>query len=409
MNNRQVPQSAWAKYFNQLGSCYGVSDLLSLNSEQLIQTAQNRTGLLDFGDSAFMEPFDILLKSLDEEAELTVVGRLFAIADMLRVLESRLEIVEQEKRCPEIADEVIETPIFVMGMGRTGTTILHELLAQDPVNRAPLLNEMISPSPESRRYSGGLSKLGVADAYAKIYDEIDPSWITKHESAGDLPNECSYMMNHEFMGTTFFGSYNVVSHVIWDSQVDQRRGYQIHQRILKMLQWSNPRKRFVLKDPAHLGRLPELLETYPDAKLVHTHRDPTKVVASTLSLMASNRLMRSESFDAAGLAEMMNYGQCASLEKCIEDRQAGHVPEDQIADVRFSEFMQDPVAQVEKLYQHWGWELSEQARHNMSQFMAAKPKGKHGKHQYAFDEVIGLDRERKRFKRYMDYYNIASE
>jgi hypothetical protein len=329
--------------------------------------------------------------------------------DMLRLLESRLEIVDQEKRFPEIADEVIQTPIFVMGMGRTGTTILHELLAQDPENRAPLLCEMISPALESRRYSDAFTKLAAGDAYAKIYDEIDPSWITKHESAGDLPNECSYMMNHEFMGTTFFGSYNVISHVIWDSQVDQRRGYRIHERILKMLQWKNPRKRFVLKDPAHLGRIPLLLETYPDAKLVHTHRDPTKVVASTVSLMASNRLMRSESFDAAPLAEAMNDGQCAALEKCIKDRKAGRVPAEQIADVHFADFMKDPVAEVEKLYRHWGWDLSDQARANMTAFMDAKPKAQHGKHQYAYAEVIDLDVERERFRKYTDHYGIEPE
>ena len=249
----------------------------------------------------------------------------------------------------------------------------------------------------------------MADAFVKILDEVDPSWLTKHESAGDLPNECSYMMNHEFMGTTFFGSYNAIGHVAWESQADPRRGYGMHQRILKMLQWNHPRKRFALKDPSHLGRLPQLLEIYPDAKIVHTHRDPTKVVASTLSLMASNRHMRSDRFDAAGLAEAMNAGQCAALEKCIRDREAGRVAADQIADVHFSDFLQDPVAQVERIYRHWGWELSEEARSNMTAFMAAKPKDKFGKHEYVYDEVIDLDRERERFQNYMDHYGIAAE
>lgn len=409
MTERRVSLANWARYINEFGASYGLAAMLPLDRERLLQCARERTGLSDFGDAAFIEPLDLLLKGLEEEAELTVLGRFYALADMLRILESRLEIIDIEKRHPEIADEEITTPIFVLGMGRTGTTILHELLAQDPANRAPLLHEMLSPAPESRRYAGGLTPVGVADAFVKLLDEIDPTWLTKHESAGDLPNECSYMMNHEFMGTSFFGWYNAVSHMLWNSQVDQRRGYRMHQRVLRILQWRSRPRRYVLKDPAHLGRLPELLEFYPDARIVHTHRDPTRVVASTVSLMASNRLMRSDRFDAAATAEMMNYGQCAALEKCIADREAGRVPAGQIADIHFSDFMADPVAQVERLYRQWGWELSGEARERMTRFMAAKPKGKHGKHVYAYEEVIDLELERERFSRYMDYYNIAPE
>ena len=160
MSQSRVRLSDWARYINEFGACFGVADLLSLDRDELLETAKARTGLSDFGDSAFLEPLGILLKSLDEQAELSVLGRFLAIADMLRVLESRLEIVDLENRHPEIADEVIETPIFVLGMGRTGTTILHELLAQDPANRAPLLNEMLSPSPESRRYRDGPDEAG---------------------------------------------------------------------------------------------------------------------------------------------------------------------------------------------------------------------------------------------------------
>jgi len=106
---------------------------------------------------------------------------------------------------------------------------------------------------------------------------------------------------------------------------------------------------------------------------------------------------------------MMNYGQSAGLERCIDDRAAGVVAPGQIADVHFADFMADPVAEVEKIYRHWGWELSEEARLKMTEFMAAKPKGKHGKHEYAYSEVIDMDRERERFKRYMDHYNITPE
>ena len=168
MNERQVPQATWTRYLNTMGSSVGAGFLIPLEEETLIQAAMEQTGLSDFGDSGFREPLSILLRSLNEEADLTLTGRLLAACDILRILESRLRIIDTEKKHPEIADEVIASPIFVVGMGRTGTTILHELLQQDPANRAPLLWEMINPAPPFSPTVDSQERVAVASSVQKL-------------------------------------------------------------------------------------------------------------------------------------------------------------------------------------------------------------------------------------------------
>lgn len=204
-DNRQVPQADWTRSLNIMGRALGMNSLIRLEAQILLAAAVERVGLSDFGDPGFLEPLSVLLHSLEEEAELTFTGRLLAAADVLRILESRLRIIDTEKKHPEIAAESIDSPIFVLGMGRTGTTILHELLAQDPANRAPLLWEMVNPAPPIQPGSDPGEKLEFADAFIRLFDEIDSSYVAKHEGGGALTNECSYMMAHEVYGTN--GTY----------------------------------------------------------------------------------------------------------------------------------------------------------------------------------------------------------
>jgi len=406
MSSPQIPQADWARYLNTMGAQLGSRPMVPLDEEGLLAAATQQTGLADFGDPGFREPLRIVLRALETEAELTLTGRLLAAADVLRLLESRLRIIDTEKKHPEIANETISSPIFVLGMGRTGTTILHELLQQDPGNRAPLLWEMMSPAPPSPPGADHREKLALADAFMHVWDEIDPSYKTKHEGGGALTNECTFMMLHEFYGDPFIGCHDVPSYAMWMAQADPTPAYRMHKRILQMLQWRHAPKR---KAPAHLSVLPILLSIYPDAKIAHTHRDPVKVVHSVTSLIASLRLMRSEKFDAESITEGMNVGQVMGLEKVIHERERGVVPATQIADVFFTEFMRNPVGEVEKLYAHWGLALSDEARQAMQIYMEARPRTKHGKHEYAYAEAVDIDKERRRYKRYMEHYGIEPE
>ncbi len=408
-SERHVPQANWVRFLNTIDRSVGASSLIPLDSAHLMQIACEQTGLSDFGDSAFQASLTVLLGSLREEASLTLVGRLLVACDVLRVLESRLRIIDTEKRHPAIADEQIRSPIFVLGMARTGTTILHQLLAQDPNNRAPLVWEMFNPAPPVPQGASREERLSVADAFMKLCNEIDSSYLAKHEERGDQTSECCLMMLHEFGGSNMFGGHEVPRFIALQGKTDPIAALRMHKRILQVLQWGREPKHWVLKDPTHLAYLPSLLSVYPDAKIVHTHRDPAQAMHSTTSLLASLRLMRSDQFDARAITVQMNIGQCMSLEKVIEERQSGAIPAKQIADVFFNEFLKDPVAQVERLYEHWGLELTVQAKSAMQAYMKSRPRTEHGRHEYAYADAVEIESDMKQFARYMDYYQIKRE
>jgi hypothetical protein len=152
-----------------------------------------------------------------------------------------------------------------------------------------------------------------------------------------------------------------------------------------------------------------LLEIYPDAKVIHTHRDPAVVVQSFISLIASLRLMRSDAFDAVAASEMLNAGMVRNLEKVIDEREKGLLPRDQIADVHFGDLMRDPLGEIARVYAQLGLEFTSEARDAIAGYIRARPRTKHGEHVYAFSDVVDLRRERERYARYVEYYGIERE
>ncbi len=408
---RQVPQAAWAGQLNLSGKMMGAELIVPLETKQLLADACTMTGLSDYGDEHFKEGLQVLVKSLNEEAQLNLTGRLLVSQEIRRVLQSRLRVIEFEKQHPEVHDEVIETPIFIIGMGRTGSTILHEYLAHDPHNRAPLVWEMRLPCPidPSLSVEDDIAlRRAISDAESGIQYEIDRSLITKHEQRADLPEECSQLMAYEFTSGHFFSRCNIPSYAAWNATTNVKPALEMHKRILKVLQFqSGKQQRWVLKYGGHMPYIPTLLETYPDARLIHTHRYPVEVVKSFVSLMASTRLARSDSFDPEAASEMLNGGMSRIVEKIIGDRESDAIPASQIADLHFKDLMEHGVAALEKTYQALGLSLSEEAKVSIEKYRSERPRSKHGAHEYAYAEAVDLDKERQRYAKYVEYYGIT--
>lgn len=409
--NTEVPQAAWAQDLNRLGDCIGAADIVPMEMGSLLQSAQAKTGLSDFGDDGFREGLDILINSLNEEAALTLTGRLIARTEISRLLHSRLAIVETEKCHPEIADEEIIEPLFIVGMGRTGSSILYEYFMQDPAHRAPLAFEKKLPC-------AGLldvNPISWIEAETRLMYEVDSSLISKHEAHAHLPEECSQLMAHEFQSGHFFSRNNVPAYALWNAMSDVRPALIMHKRILKILQWQRRQvdqqipSRWILKYGGHMANMPALFEIYPDAKVVHTHRDPAVVVQSMTSLIASLRLMRSDQFDAPAAAEMLNAGMCRGLEKIIQERQDAVIPNRQIVDIHFSDLMRDTTGTIAKAYQALEMPFTHDAQAAIEAYMQARPRSKHGKHHYAYADAVDLPRERERFHNYLRHYNIVAE
>ncbi|MDB5986338.1 MAG: sulfotransferase [Nevskia sp.] len=412
-NERQVPQANWVRELNTAGRYLGPEKVVPMNVAQLLEDAKAQTGLSDFGSDSFREGLEVLIDALNREAQLSLIGRLVAGEEIRRVLQSRLRVIAFEKRHPEVQSEKIAAPVFIIGMGRTGSTILHEYLSKDPAHRAPLLWEMRLPCPIDSRLSPEedvAARIAWSEAETRIQYEIDESLVSKHEQRWDLPEECSQLMAYEFRSGHFFSRNNVPSYAQWNARADVRPALEMHKRILKILQFqSGKQRRWVLKYGGHMPHIPALLEVYPDARIIHTHRDPAAVVQSFVSLMASTRLMRSDLFDAAQASEMLNAGMSRIVNKVIAERESGVIPAAQIADIHFKPLMADALGEIRRAYEQLGLPFTEQGSAEIERYVKERPRTKHGKHEYAYADVVDLERERQRYADYVRHYGIEEE
>ena len=272
--------------------------LVELDEGALLDRARRLTGLADFGDPFFREPMRVLLDSFETEAELTMLGRVIARTDVVRLLENRLRMTDVLTHYPEIAEGEVRQPIFIVGLPRTGTTILHELMAQDPANRVPMTWEVMHPwPPPTRETYDSDPRIAIVDQHFSGVDRLIPRFKRMHPMGAQLPQECVALTAHDFASMLFSTTHWVPSYQAWLDRADLRWVYAAHRRQLQYLQWRCPADRWVLKSPGHLWALDALLAIYPDARIVQTHRDPLKVIASLANLVALLRSMSSDRID----------------------------------------------------------------------------------------------------------------
>jgi hypothetical protein len=375
------------------------------------QATRNTGGLEDFGDPAFRTPLGRLIDSLENEADLTPLGRMIAKRDIVRLLENRLYMTAELKRRPEISEAGIERPLFIIGLPRTGTSILHELFAQDPANRVPMTWEALWPwpPPESATFESD-PRIGRAEKQLAGVDRVVPGFKAMHRMGARLPQECVALTAHDFASMIFHTSYNVPSYQQWLDGADLVPVYASHKRQLQYLQSRHAAERWVLKSPGHLWALEALLAAYPDARIVQTHRDPLKVVASLSSLVTLLRGMVSQGSDRLAVASDWSPRLAQGLRYSMEARDRLVLGPEQIMDLQFKEFLKDEIAAVASIYDHFGMEFSAQAEARMRKFLADHPHDKHGKHSYRLSDS-GLDEkeERARYADYQERFSVASE
>jgi hypothetical protein len=380
--------------------------MVSLRPEDLRVAAVATTGLDDFGDTWWEEPFRRLCASLDGESRLHLPGRLRARGELQTVLQNRLRMVALWKKEPAVLRQEVRAPIVVTGLGRSGTTLLHELLACDPDNRPPLLWELLHTVPYEDA-SGDL-----CDDEIKLMDEIVPAFTAMHENGGRLPTECIFAFAHQFSSDIFTGLYNVSEYTVWRSGIDQAPIYDWHKRHLQTLQWvtERPTTRWVVKAPSHLSALPLLFSTYPDARVVITHRDPLRVIGSLADLMATLHYMHSDHVDHAVLVEFMAMGLEHQMDHVAAERDAGAVPNDQIADVVYKDLVADPVGVIEGLYAGWDLPVTDAFRSALQAYLAARHTGRASGHDYSFaDTGLDLATHRALLQPYQERFAVPSE
>ncbi len=384
--------------------------LVRLDEASLCARAMRDTGLQNFGDDRFREPLARLLGSFEREAALTLLGRIIARADVVRLLANRLRMVDAWARHPEIEAAPIRRPLFIVGLPRTGTSILHELMAQDPSNRVPMTWEVMHPwpPPERTTYDTDARIAQVEKHFAGI-DRVMPGFKKMHPMGPRLPQECVALTAHDFATMIFSTTHRVPSYQAWLDRADLRWVYASHRRQLQYLQWHCPAERWVLKSPGHLWALDALLAVYPDADIVQTHRDPLTVIASLASLVAVLRGMASDVIDPVAIGAEWSARLADGLERAMAVR--ARLPDSiRVFDMHFAEFIRDEIGMVRRIYAHFGRTLDADAEACMRRFLAANPKDKYGAHRYKL-AAAGLDpaTERRRYAAYQERFGIPSE
>lgn len=380
---------------------------------RLVDAAMATTGEDDFGEPSWQEGLDILLDSLQNEARLNELGVEIAAGEIAAYLAIRLSINSWRRDHPVVADGVIERPVVIVGQPRTGTTILYDLLSQDPALRAPLTWEVDRPvpPPETESY---LSDPRIEEVQATIdmAESLIPGFTTFHPIGATLGQECVRMTASDFRSLIFPTQYRVPTYNHWLlHDADLGSAYRWHRRYLQHLQSRHPGEQWLLKSPAHLWHLDALATEYPDAIVVQPHRDPLKVIASTSALAAHLRGLASDKPSIAELAEGYADDIFLGLDRGIEARDRGTFPPSQIFDVHFTEFVADPLATIAKVYVALGRELTASTEARMRSFLAENPgDGNSGGNRYRFSDT-GLDAGalRERSSRYQERFGVESE
>jgi Sulfotransferase family len=396
----------------------GILDLMaeagataSLDPATLMATARADTGLEDYGSDDFVERLDLLCCALRDEARLDAAGVLAQSVFVSGLLRNRLLLEDLLIRHPEILDQEIAPPIVICGLPRTGTTHLHNLMSSDPALRSlpywesiePVLAEREGPAaggpdPRRERTEAGLTFLDLAM----------PEFKRMHEMTVDHVHEEIQLLAIDFSSMLFETIAPIPS---WRDHYlarDQRPSYAYLKKILQALQWLRGGTRWVLKSPQHLEQFPALLDTFPGATFVVTHRDPVSVTASMVTMLAYSLRLGHDPVDLPWVGDYWSDRLRRMLQSCVDAREV--LPAAQTIDVRFDEFMADDVAMVRRIYQVADQPFGSDVEAAMTAFMGANPRGRHGAVLYDLDQ-FGLDRThlRRTFAFYVDRFGITEE
>jgi hypothetical protein len=379
--------------------------------DALIAQACDLAGSDDFGEpDGWRDNLALLADGLATEARLSDLGVEIAVMDIVNPLAHRLRITQWRKENPAIATAPVERPIFILGQPRTGTTILFDLLAQDPDLRPPLTWEVDAPwpVPQPDTYADD-PRIAQTQANLDMSELIVPGLLTFHPMGARVGQECVRIWAAQFCSMIFSVQYRLPTYYRWLlHDADHRNAYRYHRIFLQHLQ-SGVSGQWLLKSPAHLWQLDALVAEYPDALIVQTHRDPLNVISSIAALTTYVRRLASDHTDIGECAQQSREEILVGLERSMSIRDSGVLAPGQIVDVQFADFIRDPFATIRELYTALGRDLTPVAERRMRDFLAAHP-GDGGGARYTWaDTGLDADEVRAQVATYQERFGVPTE
>lgn len=355
-----------------------------LNANRIIAKATKKANYKEELPKELVLGINQLVNSINKESETNTFGALAIKTLFERTLYQRLKIEQEIASNPEIEKTPIVQPVFIIGMPRTGTTILHALMHEDAANRSPLAWECLIPYPVAtpENFTNNDALATVTKEFNQLF-KLVPDFKKKHHMEPNSPQECIGINALDFNTFQIAAQVYVPSYMEWFfNEADRLSTMRFHKRFLQYLQSGGVKaERWLLKSPVHLMRLKEIFEVYPDAKIIMTHRHPSKVVASAASLVSSVRSLYSDAEDPirSGREQLATWSKY--FNRFLEDRQNLN-KENQIIDLQFEDFVKDQLGTVKEIYKKFNWNLDEATEAKMKNFLAQNPKDKHGAHHY---------------------------
>ena len=398
------------RVFNGIGRAGGALGLShSLDVGKLVNHANRKTGLADFGDDGHFRALEVLVRSINDEARLTATGRLIQKSRLADALVHRLRIEDLLRRHPEIHDIELGTIVLVTGLQRTGTTLLQRLLNSHPGILGVSGMEALEPVPAGNASVRGADARKLRARLAQgVVSYLSPQFAAVHPIDHNEPEEDVLLLDLNFMSQSPEATMHVPSYSRWLESQDHRPTYEYFLKVLKVLCWQRPRSQWVLKTPHHMEYLDVFLNTFPDATVVQTHRDPRKALPSFCSMVAHGRGIFSDRI------EPMEIGRhwCRKTRRMVDLTMRARAGAEgaRFHDVSYYDLMKDPIAELKGICRHAGIGFDDNAEREANNFMKANPQHRFGKHAYRPAD-FGLTEELvdEGFYSYREKYGIPFE
>lgn len=384
-----------------------------LDAERMKTWAQRLTGLTDFGDPFFEEPLALLIDDINDDADLHEVGRLFHWFFVSGFLRNRLHMIHAWKQHPEALRSAVRPPLVILGLPRTATTRLFNILSGNPALRTLTYWEAASPVktwmddrvPFNLRRVKARVTLGAVDFLA-------PNFKSIHELRLEGPEECIHLFGNSLASWIFPVEYNSPRYTAWFETADHSQAYEEFRAQLQLLQLQQPAgtawERWLLKSPHHIFGLEALLKVFPDALIVQTHRDPAKVVPSICSLAQTTRGIASTRLDPALLGEQIVSTLAVGLDRSAALRK--QIPESQIVDVHFQDIVARPMEIARRIHDAFGLDFGPRIEDAIKAELDKEDPDQYGRHHYTLEQ-FGLNRKiiEDKFGVYCETFNVMRE